>query len=42
MKLFDQANIYREKLLETISLYDENLSDKILSNPASVTVRELQ
>jgi len=42
MKLFDQANIYRERLLETISLYDENLSDKILSNPESVTVRELQ
>lgn len=33
MKLYDQAHTYREKLLETISLYDEELGDKILDKP---------
>lgn len=41
MKLFDQAHIYREKLLETISLYDETLGERILDNPSSVTIPEL-
>ncbi|KAL4428899.1 hypothetical protein ABPG74_001386 [Tetrahymena malaccensis] len=42
MKLYDQANIYREKLLETISLYDEELGERILENQESVKEDELE
>lgn len=42
MKLFDQAHIYREKLLETISLYDEELGERILDNPENVSIEELE
>ena len=38
MKLYDKAHIYREKLLETISLYDEELGDRILDNPDNVSI----
>ncbi|EAS05318.2 elongation factor Tu GTP-binding domain protein (macronuclear) [Tetrahymena thermophila SB210] len=42
MKLYDQAHIYREKLLETISLYDEELGERILENQESVNEQELE
>ncbi|KAL4460614.1 hypothetical protein ABPG72_002901 [Tetrahymena utriculariae] len=42
MKLYDQTHIYREKLLETISLYDEELGERILENQESVSEIELE
>jgi len=39
--MIDEANEYREKLLEAVSEYDDNLMMKFFDDPASITEREI-
>ena len=39
--MLDEANEYREKLLEAVSEYDDNLMMKFFDDPSSITEREI-
>jgi elongation factor G len=39
--MVDEATMYREKLLEAVSEYDDNLMEKFFDDPASITEREI-
>lgn len=39
--MIEEATAYREKLLEAVSEYDDNLMEKFFDDPASITEREI-
>jgi elongation factor G len=39
--MIEEATIYREKLLEAVSEYDDHLMEKFFDDPASITEREI-
>ena len=39
--MVDEATLYREKLLEAVSEYDDNLMEKFFDDPSTITEREI-
>lgn len=40
-EMFEEANVWREKLLEAVSEYDDHLMEKFFDDPNSITEREI-